>query len=261
MNELGTIAGVIALTTFVVSQLKYWVSNTPYIRSVPLIFVSILVAVALTFLASWAGYLPGTTGQLVTQAVLAALGSGGLYGVWTGSATQTLKQTTEDKHVEDWLDPYQLFSILIAMFMIIGCTTQTGTSATRCYEAKVTYANMLETIQLLRDTGKVSQKTVNSLEPAHIIAKTALDEWERSSRSGNQPAAESAEQRFIRARDFIQSWIDNIQPQTYLPGGLLHGQGTTGTQPGEIPDGHRGGRGSTWAGYHAGGVDDYQLAY
>jgi hypothetical protein len=92
-SNVWTIASVISLTCLVVSQIKMWLGNVPILRAVPLIVVAIGVACGLTGLAVGAGYLSGSLPQLMAQTVLAALGSGGLYNVLSGSALQRLDIT------------------------------------------------------------------------------------------------------------------------------------------------------------------------
>jgi hypothetical protein len=236
--DLGTVTGVIALTTFVVSMLKGALKNAPIVRRLPMIVISLIVSILVCLLARSAGYLHGPWTTLVAQTLLAALGSGGLYNVWTGSAIQSLEnaakidttlgvnalslddtksfiqqemQTARERRQQSG-DYMRLVWLVCLIPFMGGCG---GNAELRAYQAKVGYANTLETLRDLRDWGIISQAQVDATKPARVAARLALDSWEQAARAKQDTS--TWEQKFISARDVVQRLIDSQSPAATRP--------------------------------------------
>jgi hypothetical protein len=238
-NSVWTISAVISLTCLVVSQIKIWLGNLPVVRAIPLIVVAVAVAMGVTILAHLAGYLPGTTGQLLSQTVLAALGSGGLYNVLTGSALQRMDitktapttkgtnsmlvsespdmdaDTVEVDHTPVW--PAVILLFWIGTIFMSGCAflNQQATQNQKLYNAKQTYLSALEFFTFLRDENVVTQKWVN--EQKHIFddVQLAYKIWEIAVQTGGD--VQTAEQRFNEAADVLSKLRAQYEQATTKP--------------------------------------------
>lgn len=92
--KLVSIPAILTATALIVSTLKNSLANVAWFNKVPIVAYVLVVAGALTALANLVLHtLPGSFSQLLTDAVLAALGSKGLFSVVTGSSLQSLGDT------------------------------------------------------------------------------------------------------------------------------------------------------------------------
>ncbi len=221
--EPATIAGVIALTALIVSQLKMVIGSTPYLKRVPVIFVAIATAMGLCVLARYAGYLDGPLGKLMAHAAIAALGSSGLYNIYSGSSTQTMSEASYNPSVPGDQAPSgfkeKSLKLILAGIMLAtlpGCglvtSYQNSTPLGKVALAKTDFTKLLNVLADLRDQGFITQAQLDKVKPEVLSAQLALQEWEAVANRGQD--TKDVEARFEAAADVIRRLRDALKPAT-----------------------------------------------
>lgn len=222
--DVSSIAGIIALTTILVSAVKGALKDVPWVNKVPVFLYTLIIAVVMTLLAHWSGYLGGSIGVLVSQAVIGAIGAGGAYNVITGSAMQSVEHAAKDPTTigdqsiitppvvtqKDSLPPPRVGMPLLFLgfssLLLTGCGSITSTQS--CYKAAETYRITLETVQELRVEGVIPEDAIKASKPYRVAAKAALVAWRQAAETNNTTGAKTNLQKFLDATKFIQQMLE-----------------------------------------------------